>query len=519
VITAVNATARREGLRSGMALADARAIFPGLQSRPAEPARDRALLTRLARWSGRYGPNRNVDGADALWIDVTGVSHLFAQGKKKRSGPGSATSSDTATTIGETELLADLQRRLSAFGLTMHAGLADTLGAAHALARFATIGARKLTIIAPPGETRAAIALLPVDALRLDPEVLLLLRRFGLKRIGDLYGLPRTALERRFRDKTVARSVLRRLDQALGHAAEPRNPITEPPILSVRRSYAEPLIVAEAIEAEIETMAVELSQRLAAMDQGVRRFALSLYRTDASTATISAGTSRPSRDPNHVLALVRDKLATLDAGFGIDAMGLDAISSERLDAHQTALVSAGPGGTHRDNLGLLIDRLSNRLGSAQVFKLQPRNSHQPEHAEICVPALVAGDLSEVRNDPWICSGKHTPHPPFLLSRPEPISVIAEVPEGAPVHFTWRRLAHRIVKAEGPERIAPEWWREISGPPAASAARSIRDYYRLEDEMGGRYWVFRANLYQDESDEDEGDAAGESPSWYMHGLFP
>ncbi len=518
VITAVNGPAWRDGIRVGMALADARAMLPGLRSRAAEPARDQALLLQLARWAGRYGPNRNVENMDGLWIDSTGVAHLFAPKVSDilsdTVGTTGATVSDQrsdTSSSAETALLADLVRRLTASGLTVRAGLADTLGAAHALARFVPAAAGKSCAIAQPGETRAALAPLPVEALRLTPDAVLLLRRLGLGRIGDLYGLPRAALERRFRDRTIAARVLTRLDQALGISAEPCRPLTEPPALSVRRIYAEPLIVSVAIEAEVQGLATDLAERLAAAGQGVRRLALSLYRTDASVATVTAGTSQASRDPRHLFGLIAVKLAGIDAGFGIDAIVLDAESIERLGAEQQALASA----LGRDGAvatGVLIDRLANRLGASRVLTLERQASHQPERSVVTIPALASGDRRRAQLEEPLFAHGRAPRPPFLLPRPEAISVIAEVPEGAPARFTWRRLARAVIKAEGPERIAPEWWRTLHGANLAPIARRVRDYYRLEDEAGGRYWVFRLGLYQQEAEDG-------APAWYMHGLFP
>lgn len=490
-VSAVNPRARRDGIRPGMALADARAMLPALMTRPAEPVADRALLMRLARWSGRYGPARNREGPDGLWIDVTGVAHLFA----RRDAPENGTD---ALPRGERALCADLARRLAAAGLSARIGLADTPGAAHALARFADAD----IAIAPPGTTAPALAALPVEALRLAPEAVLLLRRLGLARIGALYDLPRAALERRFRDTRLVTGVRARLDQALGCAAEPRRPLAEPPVLSARQCHAEPLIAAAAIEAHVRQLADEFAQRLAAAGLGLRRLVLSLYRTDATVATLTAGTSRACRDADHIYHLIADKLPAIDAGFGIDALVLDAAAVERLEAAQVAL---GPTpGTAEGGADRLVDRLANRLGPQRVQRLLLHDSHLPERAARAVPALLADGAERY------VGRVRPPRPPWLLAPPEPIAVMAEVPEGAPLHFTWRRRMRRIVKAEGPERIAPEWWRALA--PAPHSPR-VRDYYRLEDEAGGRYWVFRAGRYDME------DEAERPPAWYVHGVLP
>ncbi|HEY8247890.1 MAG TPA: DNA polymerase Y family protein [Hyphomicrobium sp.] len=470
-ITAVNMRAAREGVRIGQALADARAALPGLATQPANPRRDHTALLRLARWCGRYGPNRNVDGDDGLWIDITGVAHLYG---------------------GEAQLIADLVARLSRFKLTVRAGLADTLGAAHALARFAPSPA-----LAEEGRSGASLAGLPIEALRLAPETALLLKRLGLRRIGELYRLPRAALQRRFRSAKGVEAVLTRLDQALGVRAEPRRPLIEPPALFVQRSWPDPLISAEQLEAETAVLAQELCAHLSARGLGARRLCLSLYRADGTVAEARAGLSAPSWAPEHMTALIGEKLAALDAGFGVDVMMLAAVQVEKPGAQQAALAPRLKGGACTDATQL-VDRLANRLGPARVRRLEPRASHIPERAEAQVAALArSNELT------WpLPSGAR--RPPLLLERPEPIRVVAEVPEGPPASFVWRRVERRIVRAQGPQRIAPEWWDEI-----AAKKSGTRDYYRIEDEGGAGYWVFREGLYGREE---------ELPRWFLHGLF-
>ena len=247
-IVAVNEAAAHLGIEAGTSLTDARAAHPTLLSRPAEPEKDRIALLKLARWAGRYGPNRHIDGSDGLWIDITGVAHLFG---------------------GEENLLDDMTQHLMSFGVAVQAGLADTLGAAHALARFGCPPDAAWAMV-PAGETREAIRFLPVEALRLDAPRILLLKRLGLRHIGQLYDIPRDSLARRFRSSDAAAAVLVRLDQALGMAEEPRRPMQPPPVLSVARAFAEPLISSEALEAFTHELAGELAAALAAKDLGVQ---------------------------------------------------------------------------------------------------------------------------------------------------------------------------------------------------------------------------------------------------------
>jgi protein ImuB len=516
-ITAVNPPAAREGLRPGSSLADARAAVPALVSHPAEPARDLRALERLAHWLGRYGPARNVEGRDGVWIDITGVAHLFG---------------------GERPLLDYLVRRLGAFGLSARAGLAGTPGAAYALARFATGPRGTATALAPSGEagTAAALASLPVEALRLAPEPVLLLKRLGLARIGQLAALPRSALEQRFSSQASSRSraaqaraladaVLVRLDQALGHAAEPRAALGEPPVLSARRTWSEPLISSEALMTEIGALASDLADALKAAGLGAQRIALHLYRADGTVAHAGAGLSRASAEPAHFMRLLQEKLAAIDAGFGIDVAVLDAVLVERREAEQAAL-GRGDGPPAEAAVAALVDRLANRLGARNVFRIAPRASHMPERSAIRRPAMAT---PRAASGPSAETGaQDRARPLLLLTPPEPISVMAEVPDGPPLRFTWRRVPYPVAKAAGPERIAPEWWRHLEPPtepdpaPAADGEREgepidpgardrSRDYYVVETGDGARFWMFREGVYG-AADEDG------APRWFLHGLF-
>jgi protein ImuB len=485
-IVAANERALANSVRIGVSLPDARAVLPALLARPAQPDLDRTALFALARWCGRYGPSRHVHGDDGIWIDITGVAHLFG---------------------GEEELLADLVRRCAAFGITARAGLADTLGAAFALARFAT--GHTPFVIAAPGEASRALADLPVSGLRIENDTVRLLQRLGLKRIGQLYDLPRAALERRFRvlkakgaRKTgMAAAVLARLDQALGRTAEPCTALVEPARFVARLAFPEPLISAAGVENAVARLAGELCRHLAAAGFGARRLRLALNRADGTRAEVRIGTSTPCRDPRHIETLLLEKIQALDAGFGIDEILLAATFVEKLFEQQTSFGQGDP----RSLIGaeMLIDKLSNRLGRDRVMRFSVVVSYMPERAQSLKPALLCpAEMFPVR--------AATHRPPFLLSPPEPVTVLAEVPEGAPALMTWRKLERRIVHAQGPERIASEWWRMIAEPIPANDRSQTRDYYRLEDATGARYWVFRQGFY--------GEAEDEAPRWYMHGLF-
>jgi len=509
VLTALNAAASGAGLYPSLGLADARAICPHLLTAPADPHGDSESLLALARWSSRYSPSLNVDGKDGLWLDMAGIPHLFG---------------------GERALLADIARRLARLGFSARIALAETLGGTHALARFAP----GTPIIVPAGKLGEALAPLPVGGLRLAEETTRLLKRLGLKRIGQLYDLPRSSLERRFHSREAAEAVLDRLDQALGRREEPRIPLFPPPEYAATLPFPEPLITHEDIVSALDHLARRLCAALAQARRGARRIMIAIYRTDGSSALIEAGLSAPARDAGHLSRILQDRVGAIDVGFGVDSMILAALRTEPLLPAQTSFAKS----EDRGQQGPLIDRLANRLHGGAVRRLLPRDSHIPERAQAMRSALANASLwpEQATNKP--------PRPVLLLARPELLDVLAEVPEGPPARFTWRRVTRRVVKAEGPERIEPEWWLELAPPspskgeggdgrgpsPGGGSVGSMmgsdphpspppgrgrektrsRDYYRIEDTEGHRYWVFREGLYQDSADR--------TPCWYLHGVF-
>ena len=457
-LAAVNGFAIASGLCAGDALADARTRVPHLVVADAQASADREGLRRLAHWLGRYGILRNAYGLVGesasghrvrhygLWVDISGVAHLFG---------------------GESALIADLEARLSRLGLTARAGLADTIGAAHALAWHGG-GSR----IASQGEILPAIAALPVAALRLNAARVHLLHRLGFKTIGALARVPRVPLERRFRSADQSQRVLLRLDQALGLKGEPRRPLSEPPALSVRQPFAEPLISAEPLENEVRALVLQFCSQLDAAGLGARSVRLSLFRCDGSTGEICVSFCRPACVSQHISGLLLEKLGGLDLGFGVDLLSLDALSTEKLKFQQSSLTQ-GARLDVSDLSAQLVDRLVNRLGSERVTRLIARQSHWPECSEIRELALDGSPpMAEVRTDFLKPAGAQ--RPALMLASPEPITVVAEVPEGAPMQFTWRRVRYTVVHSQGPERIEAEWWRQLWPHPGMRA----RDYYSL-----------------------------------------
>ena len=469
VISAVTQAAAECGARVGARLTDARAIEPGLVAVPADPAGDAALAERLARWAGRWSPLVEVDGGDGLRLDVSGVAHLFG---------------------GEAALVEDVRARFAALGLTSRVVVASTPGAAWALAHFCPAPHPNPL---PQGERElaAGLAPLPVAALRLSPETIRTLERLGLKTIGALAKVPRRALARRFRD---ADNVLDALDRTLGRKPEPliATPCEPPPrsLVRLEEPATHPEAAAQALERLIPDLVAQLEQRRL----GARRLALTGFRVDGGIAVASVATSIPSREPKHLHRLLADKAAALDPEFGFDAFALKAEWTESLGAAQESLVEE-PNGAR--DIARLVDRLSVKLGPEWVRRPKARESHLPEVASGWRSAL------EDRPSPSPSREREGGRPERLLDRPEAIAVIYATPEGVPRRFVWRRAVHDIARVEGPERIAPEWWR------APSKAR-LRDYYRVEDSSGRRFWIYREGVI--------GDGRGGAPAWYLHGLF-
>ena len=468
LIHAVTAAAAERGARPGMRLTDARALDPALQAEPADPAGDAALLNLLARWAGRWSPLVEVDGEEGLRLDASGVAHLFG---------------------GEAGLVTDMATRFASLGLTTRVAIAPTAAAAWALARFAPC-------VIGENELAEALAPLPVTALRLDPRSVQILERLGLKTIGQLTEVPRKSLQRRFRE---AENPLDALDRALGRKNEPlTGERAEPPPRALVK-LAEPATHPEAAAQALDRLVPELARQLEARKLGARRLHLAGYRVDCSMAGTGVATAIPSREPKHLRRLLIDKAAALDPEYGFDAFALTASWCEPLGAAQESLVEE-PGG--ETEVAKLVDRLSVKLGPERVRRPAPVASHVPERANGWVRAINPRDGEEDRRRvPLPVPGRIRPH--HLLDRPEAIAVVYATPEGLPRRFVWRRQVHDIARVEGPERIAPEWWRERS-------TKRLRDYYRVEDNGGRRYWIFREGMI--------GDGRGGAPEWYIHGLF-
>jgi len=330
------------------------------------------------------------------------------------------------------------------------------------------------------------LAPLPPAALRLDPATVAGLERVGLRRIGDLLDRPRGPLARRW-----GAVLLRRLDQALGRAAEPIAPRRPPAAHEARLAFAEPIAETAAIAVALDRLLGDLCAGLAGAGRGARRVALCLFVIDGGTRLVTVGTSRPVAAPAPLARLFADRLDGLDAGAGVEAMALAATATDPLPAWQPGLLDDGPpAGAIAD----LVDRLANRLGPERVLRLGPRASHQPDRAVARLPAVESHPAAGWPATP--------PRPVRLFAPPVPIEAMAVVPDGPPLLFRWRGRAHPVARASGPERIADEWWRE---------RRPARDYWRVEDAAGARFWLYREGLYRDDGDDG-------APRWFLHGLF-
>jgi protein ImuB len=466
-IAALDEQAEALRLKRGMGLADARAMHPTLEVEEADPEADRRLLESLADWCDRYTPLVALDGADGLFLDITGCAHLFG---------------------GEKAMLDDLLARLFHQGFGVRTGLASTPGAAWAAARFS------LPPIAP-GDEADRLAPLPLAALRLPIETRSGLESVGLRTAGVIMTSPRAPLARRF-----GRELLVRLDQALGRIDEAISPRLPVAALSAERHLPEPIMLVDHIEELAFILATTLKTDLERRGEGARVLELALFRVDGDVRRIAVGTSRAMREPRIVRRLFHERLAaaeaTIDAGYGFDLVRLSVLQSANLEIGQADL--GGRDEEEGEGLAVFADRVRARLGHEAVLQPVLVETHCPERAVVAVP------FSDAASERRAATGPYAPaeRPIRLFHYPEPVEVMAEIPEGPPARFRWRRALHHVARAEGPERIAPEWWRE-------SADAATRDYFRVEDVDGRRYWLYRQGFYG------EPEAL---PRWYMHGIF-
>jgi protein ImuB len=463
-LAAVDEKAASYGAACGQTVADAAALAPSLKIVEAEPEEDLRALKRLADWCVRFSPAVAVDPPDGLSLDIEGCAHLWG---------------------GEAAMAETLRRRLAEQGIPARTAIAETFGAAWALARHA-----REDITVSSGDDAERLAGLPVSALRISVETGDKLGRLGLKTIGHLVGLPRISLRKRFGVELGLQ-----LDRALGKEKEAlvfRHPPT--PWIE-QRIFAEGLARTEDLQRVLCELAGRLCERLRQEGLGARRFTVFLHRIDGETAHRTIGMALPAQDAKRAAVLFAPKIETVDPGFGIEAVTLSAGAVGPVKTVQADWDKAFVG-AHAD-LAPLVDRLRNRLGTDRVWRTAPQESHAPERACTHIAAL-----SLPIQKGW---DPEKPRPIRLFRRPEEIVAVAPVPDDPPIYFRWRGRMHRVRRAEGPERIAAEWWRK---PWEENAVDRVRDYYRVEDGSGARFWMFRTGLY-----------GSERPTrWWMHGLF-
>lgn len=461
-MSAADTAARKLGIRVGMPASKAQAMVSGLVMVDADSAADAAALERLALWMLRqYSPIVAIDGGDGLVLDTEGADHL--QG-------------------GEELLISGIVNKLRGRGLTARTAVADTWGAAHAITRMISADAT----VVPIGGVAKAVVDLPINCLRLPADTIYGLRVLGIEKVGELSAMPRAPLTLRFGPEPG-----RRLDQIFGRLAEPIEPIRTPELIEVARNFPEPIGAPETIAKYVRRLVGQLSKKLEEEGLGVRRSDLIIHRVDNTRQSVRAGLAKPVRDPARLSKLLCDQIEKVEPGFGIERMVLVAVMAEPLEEKQMAsslieeqVIDVTP----------LIDILGNR--GQRLYRLAPVASDVPERSVARIPPTA----QETGAD-WAVKW---PRPSRLLAHPEVIEVTALMPDHPPAVFTWRGKRRRVKRADGPERIFGEWWlrpREM---------QAVRDYFVVEDELGERYWIYRAG--------DGVDMETGSHRWFLHGVF-
>jgi protein ImuB len=480
MIYALDDIAARSGLEVGLPLANARAICPELTVFDADPSADAKTLNDIADWCDRFTPLVALDSPHGLYLDITGCAHLFG---------------------GERALLQIVCSALSRRGFAVSAGIAGTSICARTMTRHVS------GKIIADGEEADAVGPLPVAALGTDAAITIGLRRAGLKTIGDVAGRARHEITARFGAGFTAL-----LEHALGEGDAPISPRKPLPDYIVEKRFPEPVTTDNVIALNLSALAGMLVTAMDKQGKGARRLEASFFRTDGAVRTISVDTGRPVTKAVVIDRLFRERLDALndplDPGFGFDLIRLSASRTEIVVQQQRDLDA----NVHdNDELAALIDRIAARIGGKRVVVHLPQDTHIPERAVLAAPAQH--HLAAAAHAAWPARIESEPplRPLRLFERPEPIKVpFATVPDGPPHQFTWRRVTHAVVRVEGPERIAMEWWKQNGCP-------LTRDYFRIEDAEGLRFWIFRDGLYEGELEKDE---AGKPvpPKWFVHGLF-
>ena len=460
VITATNVLAEMQGITAGMAMADARAIIPSLEMRDDIPGQPAKLLKALGEWCIRYTPLIAVDMPDGLILDVSGCTHLWG---------------------GERAYLGAIIKTLRSKGYDARGAMADTIGTAWAIARFG-----KTKPLIEPDEQTEALLTLPPAALRLEPLILERLQKLGFYIIQEFIGMGRLVLRRRF-----GQDFLMRLDQALGNEDEPMQLLQPIEPYHERLPCLEPIRTANGIEIAIRRLLEALCRRLEGEGKGLRAATLKCYRVDDKIIQVSIGTSHASRYIDHLFKLFELKIPLIEPALGIELFTLDALKVEDVEPEQEVLWSTTAGGLEDERLRELLDKISNKMGTASIHRYLPQECHWPERS-----IKQAKTLQDKRTTAW---RNDRPRPSLLLQRPEQVQVAAPIPDYPPILFVYKNKVHHVKRSDGPERIEREWWLENG---------EHRDYYQVEDQNGQRYWLFRAGHYSED----------EPREWFIHGFF-
>jgi protein ImuB len=477
-IFALDDAAARLGLSIGLPLANARAICPQLKVFDADEAADAKALNDIAAWCDRFTPLVALDPPHGLFLDITGCAHLFG---------------------GEAALMQMICGSLSRQGFAVSAAIAGTSVCARTMTRHVS------GHIVPDGGEAEAVKSLPVFALGADEAITRGLRRAGLKTIGDVASRARHEITARFGDGFTSL-----LEQALGQGDAPISPLKPLPDFIVEKRFAEPVATEVVISATLSRLAAMLVAAMDRQGKGARRLQAQFFRTDGAVRAIAVDTGQPVTRPEVIDRLFRERLDALsdplDPGFGFDLIRLSASRVEIVVQQQRDLDA----NVHdNDELADLIDRIAARIGCKRVVVHLPQDTHIPERAVMAAPAQHHLAAAQAADWPEREESEPPLRPLRLFARPEPIKVIAEVPDGPPAWFQWRRASHTVVRVEGPERVAMEWWR-------SREEMLTRDYFRVEDETGLRFWLYRDGLYDREIAQREGEIV--QPNWFVHGLF-
>ncbi len=511
VLSSLCPKAQAAGLYRGQALSAAMALCANLITRSQNPAQEQAFHKALCRWAEKFSPWIAAEGTDGLVMDISGCAHLFG---------------------GETAIAETICADLAALGLSAEIGLADTRGAAWALARFghgrgraqqtrgdaisqearatrARAALRRRDMgpkfappvrqskeasihIAPPLETRAALLPLPIAALRLGDETIDGLARLGLHQIHHLLAQPRAGLARRF-----GPFLLQRLDQALGSLAEPVSPARSTPYFAVRMSFPEPIGTSDDLDAAILRLTEALCQKLDKAGRDLRSLHLDLAEMTEARRHITLRLARSHTDTRTVYSLLKlqmeQGLKDLEPSTAFDMIRLEALQTEARNAipHQGG-DSAARAHAARSALDNLITRIGTRIGLEALTRPHPADSHLPEKSQ--------KSLAAAWSDPFegLWPRAHLPRP-LTLFKPE----LIDAPDSPkpPFRFAWRRQNFTVKSYIGPERIAPEWW--LDDP---NWRTGLRDYWCITTEQGARLWLFYAH------------GGAITGGWFAHGDF-